>query len=105
MFFPPFTGNLPPLPKVQCANFLDFRNPWGKIMDRSGPRFENFAHKGCKIAAAEFIFTDFFLICSLYLNVFLPQIRKVQCPNFLGFQNPRGKIMEGNGLRFENFSS
>ena len=33
---------LPPLPKVQCPNFLDFRNPWGKVMERSGLRFENF---------------------------------------------------------------
>ena len=33
---------LPPLPEVQCPNFLDFRNPWGKVMERSGLRFENF---------------------------------------------------------------
>ena len=33
---------LPPLPKVQCLNFLDIRNPWGKVMERSGLRFEHF---------------------------------------------------------------
>ena len=33
---------LPPLPEVQCPNFLDIRNPWGKVMERSGLRFENF---------------------------------------------------------------
>ena len=34
----------PPLPKVQCPNFLDFRNPWGKPMERSGIRFEYFCY-------------------------------------------------------------
>ena len=34
---------LPLLPKVQ--------NPWGKVMERSGLRFETFTNKGCKIAA------------------------------------------------------
>ena len=63
-----------------------------------------FAHKGCKIAAAKKVFfTDFFfLICSLRLNVFLPPLPKVQCPNFLDFQNPWGKVMERSGLRFAN---
>ena len=39
---------LPPLPKVQCPKNLDFWNPWGKVKERSGLRFENFSHKGCK---------------------------------------------------------
>ena len=42
VFLTPFNDLLPPLPKVQCANFLYFWNPWGKVMDRSGHRFENF---------------------------------------------------------------
>ena len=33
---------LQPLPEVQCPDFLDFRNSLGKIMERSGLRFENF---------------------------------------------------------------
>ena len=33
---------LPPLPEVQCPNFLDFQNPWGKVLERSGLRFEDF---------------------------------------------------------------
>ena len=32
----------PPLREVKCPNFLDLRNPWGKVMERSGLRFENF---------------------------------------------------------------
>ena len=33
---------LPPLPKVGCLTFLEIRNPWGKVMERSGLRFEHF---------------------------------------------------------------
>ena len=33
---------LPPLPEVQCPIFLDFWNPWKKVMERSGLIFENF---------------------------------------------------------------
>ena len=36
---------LPPLPKVQCPKFLDIWNPWGKLMERSGLKFEHFASK------------------------------------------------------------
>ena len=32
---------LPPLPEVGCQHFLDIRNPWGKVMERTGLRFEN----------------------------------------------------------------
>ena len=31
-FLTPFDGLIAPLPKVQCPNFLDIRNPWGKVM-------------------------------------------------------------------------
>ena len=33
---------LPPLPEVGCQLFLEIRNPWGKVMERSGLRFEHF---------------------------------------------------------------
>ena len=29
-----------PLPKVGCPIFLEIRNPWGKVMERSGLTFE-----------------------------------------------------------------
>ena len=32
---------LHPLPEVRCPNFLDIQNPWGKVMETSGLRFEN----------------------------------------------------------------
>ena len=33
---------LPPLPEVGCPIFLEIRNPWGKLMERSGLRYEHF---------------------------------------------------------------
>ena len=33
---------LPPLPEVGCPIFLEIRNPWGKVMERSGLKFEYF---------------------------------------------------------------
>ena len=31
-----------PLPEVGCQIFLEIRNPWGKVMERSGLTFEHF---------------------------------------------------------------
>ena len=36
---------LPPLLKVGCPIFLEIRNPWGKVMERSGLRYEHFCLK------------------------------------------------------------
>ena len=33
---------LPPLPKVGCPIFLEIRNPWGKVVERSGLTSEHF---------------------------------------------------------------
>ena len=44
-------------------------------------------------------------ICSLLryrLHVFLPPPNEVICPKFLEIRNPRGKVMERSGLKFEN---
>ena len=101
VFLSPFNGLFPPLPEVQCPNFLDFWNPLGKVMERSGLRFETFAHKECKIAVSKkFFYIVFFFICSLCLNVFLSKLLKVQYPSFLDFRNPWGKVIERKGLRF-----
>ena len=37
-----FTVFLPTLPEVGCEIFLDIRNPWWKVMERSGLTFEHF---------------------------------------------------------------
>ena len=36
---------LPPLPEVEYPIFLEIRNPWGKVMERSGLRYEHFCLK------------------------------------------------------------
>ena len=36
---------LPPLPEVRCPIFLEIRNPWGRVMERSGLTFEHFCLK------------------------------------------------------------
>ena len=36
---------LPPLPEVGCPIFLEIRNPWGKVMESSGLRYEHFCLK------------------------------------------------------------
>ena len=45
-------------------------------------------------------------VCSLLryrLTVFLPPLSDVGCPIFLDIRNPWEKVMEGSGLRFEQF--
>ena len=36
---------LPPLRKVGCLNVLEIRNPWGKVLERSGLGLELFCSK------------------------------------------------------------
>ena len=33
---------MPPLPEVGCPKLLEIRNPWGKVLERSGLRIEHF---------------------------------------------------------------
>ena len=47
---------LPPLPEVGCPIFLEIRNPWGKVMERSGLRFEHFCLKIVKNCLANKVF-------------------------------------------------
>ena len=41
----PFNGLFAPLSEVGCPIFLEIRNPWGKVMERSGLRYEHFCLK------------------------------------------------------------
>ena len=43
---------LPPLPEVACPICLEIRNPWGKVMKRSGLRFNHFGLKIVKNCCA-----------------------------------------------------
>jgi hypothetical protein len=44
---------LPQLPEVGCTIFLEIRNPWGKLMERSGLTFEHFCLKIVKNRCAK----------------------------------------------------
>ena len=54
---------LPPLFEVGCPIFIEIRNPWGKVMERSGLTFEHFFGSGLKSPRNFFlvVFADFAL--------------------------------------------
>ena len=67
-----------------------------------------FAENGLKLPRQKKFLRIFFFICSFLryrLNVFLPQLVKVECPNFLEIQNLLGKVLEKIGLRYEHVCS
>ena len=47
---------LPPFPEVVYPIFLEIRNPWGKVMERSGLKFEIFCLKIVKNRAQKKVF-------------------------------------------------
>ena len=51
---------LPPLPKIICPKILEILNPWGKVVERSGFRFEHFVWKWSKIAKQKKMFFGWF---------------------------------------------
>ena len=54
---------LPPLPEVGCPIFLEIRNPWGKVMERSGLTFEHFSLEVVyNPRAKKVFFADFALV-------------------------------------------
>ena len=54
---------LPPLSKVGCPKFLEIRNPWGKVLERSVLRIELFCWDVVKNRRAKksIFFADFAL--------------------------------------------
>ena len=59
----PFKRLFAPTSRSQMSNILEIRNPWGKVMDRSGLRLEHFCLKIVKNCRAKksFCFADFAL--------------------------------------------
>ena len=95
---------LPPLPKVGCPIFLEIRNPWGKVIERNGLRYEHFCLKMVKNRRAKKkFFPPLFSLLRYRLTVFLPTFLEVGCPIFLEIRNPWGKVMERRGLRYKHF--
>ena len=54
---------LPPFPEVGCPIFFEIRNPWGKVMERSGLTFEHFCLEvvSNRRAKKSYFFADFAL--------------------------------------------
>ena len=53
---------MPPLPEVVCPKFLEIRNPWGKVLKRSGLRIELFCYEvGLDRRVKKIVFADFAL--------------------------------------------
>ena len=50
----------PPLPEVKCLIFLKIPNPWGKVMARSGLRYEHFCLKIVENHRAKKVFSSHF---------------------------------------------
>ena len=69
---------LPPLPEVECPIFLEIQNPWGKVMERSGLRYERFCLKIVKNrnAKKQFFFSSLFSLLRWPFNgLFAPTSR------------------------------
>ena len=92
---------LPPLPEVGCPICLEIRNPWGKVLDRSGLRYEHFCLKIVENRRAKK--KSHFFTFEVPFNGLLPLLPEVGCPICLEIRNPWGKVMERSDLTFEHF--
>ena len=90
---------LPPLPKVECPIFLEIRNPWGKVFERNGLRYQHFYLKIVENRRAKKVLFSHFFTFEVPFNGLFPPLPKVGCPIFLEIRNPWGKVMERNGLK------
>ena len=94
-------SNLRPLLSITFAKGFKISEKFGHwTLWSGGKKILNGVNKWKKS-----VFDGFFFICSLCLNVFLPPLPKVQCPNFLDIWNYWAKVIKRSGLRFENFCS
>ena len=98
---------LPPLPEVGCPIFLEIRNPWGKSNGKKWSQIWTFLFENClKLLRKKKFFSSLFSVFfgfRSFLTVFVPPLPEVGCPIFLEIRNPRGKVMERSGLRYEHF--
>ena len=76
-----------PLPEVGCPIFLEFRNPWGKVMEKSGLRYEHFCLKIVENRHAKkvffyhfFTFFSIFFSFRSFLTIFLLPLPEVGYP-------------------------
>ena len=85
---------LPPLPEVGCPIFLEIRNPWGKVIKRSGLRYEHFCLKIVENRRAKkSFFLHFFglLPFSVFFNGLFAPISRSQMSNIFRDLESLGK--------------
>ena len=104
--FTPFKRLFAPTSWSRMFNIFRDSESFGKSNGKKwSQKWKLLLLKGIKSPRWNFFCGFFFFICSLRLNVFLPPLPEVQCPNFLDCQNPWGKVIVRSGLRFEIFCS
>ena len=95
---------LSPLPEVGCPIFLEIWNPWGKVMERSGLRYEHFCMKIVENRRAKksFFSLTFFTFEVSFNGLFAPTSRS-RMSNIFRDSESLGEKMERSGLTFEHF--
>ena len=88
-----------PLPKVGCPIFIEIWNPWGKVMERSGLRYEHFCLKLFKIAAQKKVFFSHFFAFEVPINGLFAPIFKSWMSNIFRDSESLGK---SNGKKWSN---
>ena len=71
-----------PLLKVGCPKILEIRNPWGKVLEGSGPRIEHFCWEMVLNCRAK---KSFFLLILPYKTWWKPRFPKDQRPLVKGY--------------------
>ena len=101
---------LPPLPEVGCPIFLEIWNPWGKVLERSGLRYEHFClkiveNRRAKKSFFSPLFSLFFdlLRFSVFFNGLFAPTSRSRMSNIFRDSESLGNVMERSGLRYEHF--
>ena len=103
-FLTPFNGLFAPTSQTTMSKLFRFSELLGKINGKKWSQiWKLLLITGVKSQRQKSFKGFFCFICSLRLNVFVPPLPEFQCPNFLDFRSPLGKLMERIDLRFENF--
>ena len=94
---------LPPLSEVGCPIFLEIRNPWGKVIERSGLGYEHFLFENCLKSPRKkkVFFLHFFglLRFSVFFNGLFDSTSWSRMSNIFRYSDSLGK---SNGKKWSN---
>ena len=86
--FAPTSGN-------RMSNIFRDLESLGKINGKNWSQMWTFlSQNGLKLQWQKKVFYSFFSLCSPHKNILFSPLSEVQCPNFLDFLNPCGKLMK-----------